>query len=77
MKKAAVLSILVVVLLLTVAAVAKAQQPKKIPRIGFVLGSGDANKPGPRVEAFRQGLRDLGYIEGKNIAIVYRVSRHW
>jgi len=72
MKKAAVLSILVVVLLLTVAAVAKAQQPKKIPRIGFVLGSGDANKPGPRVEAFRQGLRDLGYIEGKNILVEYR-----
>ncbi len=47
---------------------AEAQQPKKVPRIGFVSG-GDSN---PRVEAFRQGLRDLGYIEGKNIFVEYR-----
>jgi len=53
-------------------AVAKAQQPTKVPRIGFVTGSGDSKKPGALVEAFRQGLRDLGYIEGKNILIEYR-----
>jgi putative ABC transport system substrate-binding protein len=46
-----------------------AQQPAKIPRIGFVTGSGDANNPGTNVEAFRQGLRDIGYIDGKNILI--------
>jgi putative tryptophan/tyrosine transport system substrate-binding protein len=51
---------------------ADAQQPKKVPRIGFVTGSGDSNNPGPRTEAFRQGLRDLGYIEGKNILVEYR-----
>jgi putative ABC transport system substrate-binding protein len=51
---------------------AQAQQPKKVPRIGYVSGSGDANTPGPQVEAFGQGLRDLGYIEGKNILIEYR-----
>jgi putative tryptophan/tyrosine transport system substrate-binding protein len=51
---------------------AEAQQPKKVPRIGYVSGSGDANNPGPLVEAFRQGLRDLGYTEGKNILVEYR-----
>jgi putative tryptophan/tyrosine transport system substrate-binding protein len=53
---------------------AEAQQPKKIPRIGYVSGSGDANNPGPFIEAFRQGLRDLGYIEGKNILVEYRYA---
>src|SRR5262245_38832684 len=51
---------------------ADAQQQTKIPRIGFVTGSGDADKPGALVEAFRQGLRDLGYIEGENILVEYR-----
>jgi len=51
---------------------ARAQQPAKIPRIAFLVSSGDANNPGPLVEAFRQGLRDLGYIEGKNILVEYR-----
>jgi putative ABC transport system substrate-binding protein len=53
-------------------AVVEAQQPTKIPRIGYVSGTGDSNNPGPYVEALRQGLRDLGYIEGKNIVIEYR-----
>ncbi|MDZ4342206.1 MAG: ABC transporter substrate binding protein [Candidatus Binatia bacterium] len=48
------------------------QQAGKIPRIGFVSGPGDPNTPGLHVEAFRQGLRDLGYIEGKNILVEYR-----
>jgi putative tryptophan/tyrosine transport system substrate-binding protein len=49
---------------------AEAQQAKKVPRIGFFAGgSGDPKTPGPQVEAFRQGLRDLGYIEGKNIQV--------
>src|SRR5206468_2277116 len=52
--------------------VAEAQQPKKVPRIGFLAGSGDPNPPGPWVEAFRQGLRDLGYTEGKNVLVEYR-----
>ena len=51
---------------------ADAQQTKKVPRIGYVSNSGDANNPGPRVEAFRQGLRDFGYIEGKNILVEFR-----
>ena len=52
----------------------RAQQPTKVPRIGYVSGSGDPNNPGLQVEAFRQGLRDLGYIEGKNILIEYRYA---
>jgi putative tryptophan/tyrosine transport system substrate-binding protein len=48
---------------------AEAQQPKKIPRVGFVVGVRDSD---PRFEAFRQGLRDLGYNEGKDILLEYR-----
>ena len=51
---------------------AQAQQPAKIPRIGVVSADGDRLTPGPQVEAFRQGLRDLGYVEGKNILVEYR-----
>src|SRR6266508_5342404 len=51
---------------------AEAQQPAKIPRIGYVSGTGDSSNPGPYVEALRQGLRDLGHIDGKNIVIEYR-----
>jgi putative tryptophan/tyrosine transport system substrate-binding protein len=51
---------------------AEAQQPAKIPRIGYVSGTGNASNQGAYVEALRQGLRDLGYVEGKNILIEYR-----
>jgi putative ABC transport system substrate-binding protein len=51
---------------------AYAQQPTKIPRIGYVSGTGDPSNPGPYVEALRQGLRDLGHIEGKNFVIEFR-----
>ena len=51
-------------------AVALAQQPTKIPRIGFLTGVSNA----ARAEAFRQGLRELGYVEGKNIVIEYRYA---
>jgi putative ABC transport system substrate-binding protein len=59
-------------LLLALSFPADAQQSAKVPRIGFVSTDGDANNPGPQVEAFRQGLRDLGYIEGKNILLELR-----
>src|SRR5437867_691712 len=72
MKKAGVLSIPFVVVLLAVAVLAEAQPQAKVPRIGYVSGTGDRSNPGPYVEALRQGLRDLGYIEGKNIVIEYR-----
>jgi hypothetical protein len=50
----------------------EAQQPARIPRIGYVSGTGDAFNQGPYVEALRQGLKGLGYIERKNIVIQYR-----
>jgi putative ABC transport system substrate-binding protein len=55
-------------------ALATAQQPKKVPRIGYLSGRGDPSTPDPLVDAFRQGLRDLGYIEGKNILVEYRYA---
>src|SRR4051812_33887854 len=48
------------------------QQQAKIPRVGYVSGTGDLSNQGPYVEALRHGLRDLGYIDGKNIIIEYR-----
>ena len=50
---------------------AQAQQPPKVPRIGFLTGQ-SLSDISARIEAFRQGLRDLGYVEGKNIVIEYR-----
>jgi len=50
---------------------AHAQQQKKIPRIGFLVTT-SPSAFSARVEAFRQGLRELGYLEGKNIVIEYR-----
>ncbi len=52
-------------------AVAQAQQPTKIPRIGFLAGVA-LPALSSRTEAFRQGLRELGYVEGKNIIIEWR-----
>jgi putative tryptophan/tyrosine transport system substrate-binding protein len=51
--------------------VARAQQPTKVARIGF-LGPAPASAFSPRVEALWAGLRELGYVEGKNITIEYR-----
>ena len=50
---------------------AEAQQSAKVPRIVF-LSTASLSSLSPRLEAFRQGLRELGYIEGRNIAIEYR-----
>jgi len=71
MKKAVLLSILVVVVQLAVGVKAQAQQPTKVPRIGF-LCTVPLAAYSARIEAFRLGLRDLGYVEGKNIVIEYR-----
>jgi putative ABC transport system substrate-binding protein len=56
---------------LTTSSLAQAQQPGKIPRIGYLTGS-PLFVISALSEAFRQGLRDLGYIEGKNIVIEWR-----
>ena len=63
---------LLTVLLLASFNLADAQQPTKIPRIGYISGTGNETNQGPYVEALRQGLRELGYIEGKNFTIEYR-----
>jgi ABC-type uncharacterized transport system substrate-binding protein len=73
MRKASVLSILFVAVLLAVAVLAEAQQPKKVPQVGFLFAISPSAALA-RVEAFRQGLRELGYVEGKNIVIEWRYA---
>ena len=72
MKKAAMPSILVTVVLLALGVIAEAQQTGKVPRIGYVSETADPSVSSPNLDAFRQGLRELGYIEGKNILVEYR-----
>jgi putative ABC transport system substrate-binding protein len=69
----AVPSILIAVVLLALGVTAEAQQTKKVPRIGVLWLFLPIVGP-PLAEAFRQGLRNLGYVEGQNIAIEYRYS---
>ena len=64
---------LLATILLATAPPAEAQQPKKVPRIGYLTG-GVAATESARSEAIRRALRDLGYIEGQNIAIEYRYA---
>ena len=52
---------------------AQAQQPKKVSRIGILFGS-TPSANSRRIEAFRQGMRELGYVEGKNIVIEWRYA---
>src|SRR6266436_3422957 len=73
MKKTAVPSILIAVVLLAVAVIAEAQQPKKVPQIGY-LSSSDPVTESARSEVIRLALRELGYIEGQNIATEYRYA---
>jgi putative tryptophan/tyrosine transport system substrate-binding protein len=73
MKKAAVLSILLVAVQLAVAVIAEAQQAKKVHRIGY-LSALDPATDSPRADGIRLALRELGYIEGQNIAIEYRFA---
>ena len=60
---------LVVIAFLIIIGVAPAQQPTKIPRIGFSSGGRDASNVRPLIQSFRNGLQDLGYVEGKNILL--------
>jgi putative ABC transport system substrate-binding protein len=68
---------IVICLLLTffqlTVSLAQAQQPAKVPRIGY-LGGGSPSSYPARIEAFRQGLRELGYVEEKNIVVEYRYA---
>jgi putative ABC transport system substrate-binding protein len=68
MNKKIVVSVLATLILASFH-LAQAQQPGKIPWIGYLAGAGSGPSP-----AFIQGLRNLGYVEGKNIGIIYRVT---
>jgi putative ABC transport system substrate-binding protein len=73
MKKKVTIHLTLGALLFALSVPVMAQQPKKVPRIGLLMpfsASSDSN----RRDAFLQGLRDLGYVEGKNIAIEYRYT---
>jgi putative ABC transport system substrate-binding protein len=72
MIKQILICLLLTVVLATVSS-AEAQQPKKIPTIGF-LSIGSASSVTSRYEAFRQGLRELGYVDGQNILIDWRFA---
>jgi putative ABC transport system substrate-binding protein len=72
MKREFIVCLMLTVLLLT-ASFAEAQQPGKIPRIGF-LGATYRSTNAARIETFRQGLRELRYVEGKTILIDYRFA---
>jgi putative ABC transport system substrate-binding protein len=71
LKKVGWFSILVAAALHTFAVITEAQQPGKVPRIGF-LSTVSPSTLSSRVDSFRQGLRELGYVEGKNIVIEWR-----
>jgi len=64
---------LITAILLVLIHHAEAQQPAKIPRIGYLAGI-TRTAQSARIEAFRQGLRELGYMEGKNIIIESRYA---
>jgi len=68
-----ILSAVLTILFLVAVNLAQAQQPKKVPRIGYLVG-GDPATESTRSEAIRLALRELGYIEGQNIAIEYRYA---
>src|SRR5262245_25203645 len=71
MKQVGVAAILVAVVLLVAGAIAEAQQPEKIWRLGYLSGTDPATDV-PRTEAIRQRLREHGYIEQRSIVIEYR-----
>ena len=66
------LIVIVVLAILMAPLAAEAQQQGKVPRIGILTPASEASTP--LWEAFRQGLRELGYVEGKNIVLEYRFA---
>ena len=65
-------TLILVTFMLVFVHLVNAQQPKKLPRIGYLVTVGDRSNPASPDKAFQQGLRDLGYIEGENIMVEYR-----
>jgi putative ABC transport system substrate-binding protein len=68
-----ILSAVLIILFLAAVNLVRAQQPKKVPRMGY-LSNGEPARDSARSEAIRLALRELGYIEGQNIAIEYRYA---
>jgi putative ABC transport system substrate-binding protein len=71
-KKAKVVGVALCAMLVALCVPVEAQQLKKVPRVGFLTSSPSVFPD--RNDAFRQGLRDLGYVEGKNIVIEWRYA---
>jgi putative ABC transport system substrate-binding protein len=69
-----IITLLLATVLLTIVSFAEAQQAANVPRIGFLSASGNAANPAMSERAFRQGLRDLGYVDGKNIIFEVRYA---
>ena len=68
-----IIGIILCALFLALCLAAEAQQPKKVPRIGYLaVNSRSAERH--LVQAFQEGLRELGWIEGQNITIEYRFA---
>ncbi len=74
MKEKVAVSVVVILVLASFWPAEAQQTTKAIPRIGFISSTGTAESPSPLFEAFRQGLRDLDYVDGKNIVIVHRYA---
>src|SRR5919197_1044295 len=69
------IGLIVALALLVVPLIAEAQQRVQVPRIGVLsMLTGSTADVAKNIEAFRQGLRDLGYVEGQNIVIEYRYA---
>ena len=67
--------VMLILSLLTAPLTAEAQPPGKVPRIGLLM-PGSSSGFSSRIEVFRQGLRDLGWVEGQQIALEYRYAEN-
>jgi ABC-type uncharacterized transport system substrate-binding protein len=74
MKEKVAVSVIVTLILASFCLAEAQQTTKAMPRIGFIFSSGTPVDPSPQLEAFRLGLRDLGYVEGKNVLIERRYA---
>jgi len=74
MKEKVAVSVIVALVLASFCLAEAQQTAKTTPRIGFIFSTGAPGDPSPSFDAFQQGLRDLGYIEGKNISIERRYA---
>ena len=74
MKEKVAVSVLVALILVSFCLAGAQQTAKTTPRIGFIFSTGAPGDPSPWFDAFQQGLRDLGYVEGKNVLFERRYA---